>query len=78
MWSPLGNNWYDSLQMKATKNYSHGLDFTSSFTWSKELATGQGVNDVFNRANQKSIVDPLGPGDEMFVMHRPARSGFIP
>ena len=50
MWAPLGNNWYDSLQMKATKRYSHGLDFTAAFTWSKELATGQGVNDVFNRA----------------------------
>jgi len=61
MWAPLGNNWYDALQMKATKNYSHGLDFTASFTWSKELVTGQGVNDVFNRANQKSLASTSQP-----------------
>jgi hypothetical protein len=61
MWAPLGNNWYDSLQMKATKNYSHGLDLTASFTWSKELVTGQGVNDVFNRANQKSLASSSQP-----------------
>jgi hypothetical protein len=61
MWAPLGNNWYDSLQMKATKNTSHGLEFTAAFTWSKELATGSGVNDVFNRQNQKSIVSISQP-----------------
>jgi len=61
MWAPLGNNWYDSLQMKATKNFSHGLDFTAAFTWAKELATGQGVNDTFNRANQKSLVGSSQP-----------------
>jgi len=53
-WAPLGNSWYDSLQMKATKRYSHGLDFSVGFTWAKELATN-GANDVFNRANQKGL-----------------------
>ena len=61
MWAPLGNTWYDSLQVKATKRYSHGLDFTAAFTWSKELATGTGINDVFNRPNQKSIVSTSQP-----------------
>jgi hypothetical protein len=61
MWAPLGNNWYDSLQMKLNKRLSHGLDFTAAFTWSKELATGQGINDVFNRANQKSLVSSSQP-----------------
>jgi hypothetical protein len=62
-WSPLGNNWYDSLQVKATKRHSFGLDFTASFTWQKELLRGSddqaggggNINDVFNRANQKYI-----------------------
>lgn len=61
MWAPLGNTWYDSLQLKATKRLSHGLDFTASYTWSKNLATveEQGgetvpVNDSFNRPNQKT------------------------
>jgi hypothetical protein len=54
-WAPLGNTWYDSLQVKATKRLSRGLQFTSAFTWQKELSTLGPVNDVFNRPNQKSI-----------------------
>ena len=57
-WSPLGNSWYDSLQLKATKRYSHGLSATAGFTWQKELALGADggvINDVFNRRNQKNI-----------------------
>jgi len=62
---PLGKTWYDSLQAKVTKRLSHGLDFTYSFTWSKELTLGaesdggllfgQTVNDVFNRDVNKQL-----------------------
>ncbi|MGH9719306.1 MAG: carboxypeptidase regulatory-like domain-containing protein [Bryobacteraceae bacterium] len=62
LWAPLGNNWYDSLQLKFTKRYSRGLDFTAAYTRSKNLTTveDQGgevvpVNDVFNRRNQKAL-----------------------
>lgn len=67
IWSPLGNTWYDSLQVKATKRFSHGLDFTANYTRQKNLATGApanpvipgtgggSYNDVFNRANQKYL-----------------------
>jgi len=65
VWAPLGNSWYDSLQVKFTKRYSHGLDVSASYTWSKALARGTGgsnaaalgggVNDQFNRVNQKSL-----------------------
>jgi hypothetical protein len=62
-WSPLGNSWYDSLQLKATKRYSYGLDFSFAFTWQNEFTRGAedqggiaiGVNDVFNRRNQKHL-----------------------
>ena len=56
-WAPLGNAWYDALQTKITKRYSHGLTATAAITWQKELSTADGnaVNDVFNRPNQKSI-----------------------
>lgn len=69
-WAPLGNTWYDALQVEVVKRTSHGLDFTSSFTWQKELALGSGgnpgaggggINDVFNRANQKSLTSASTP-----------------
>ncbi len=63
-WAPLGSSWYDSLQVKVTKRYSHGLDLTAAFTWQKELTdVGGNINDVFNRRNQKS----LAPGSQPFV-----------
>ena len=37
---PLGSTYYDSLQVKATKRYSHGLTMTAAFTWQKELVRG--------------------------------------
>jgi hypothetical protein len=67
LFSPLGDTWYDSLQMKATKRYSHGLTFTTLFTWQKQLSNapasnvtvpgtgGQPINDVFNRGQNKSL-----------------------
>ncbi|HEY7334430.1 MAG TPA: TonB-dependent receptor [Bryobacteraceae bacterium] len=65
-WSPLGKTWYDSLQVKATQRFSHGLSFTSVFSWQKQLVLGSsnnplagtssgGYNDVFNRGLNKSI-----------------------
>ncbi len=64
-WAPLGKTWYDSLQIKVTKRYSHGLDLSSGFTWQKELRMGaEGemllsgmapINDVFNREQNKYI-----------------------
>ncbi|HEV3334498.1 MAG TPA: TonB-dependent receptor [Bryobacteraceae bacterium] len=35
--SPTGNTWYDSLQAKINKRFSHGLQATGTFTWSKAL-----------------------------------------
>lgn len=62
LWAPLGNTWYDSLQVKVTKRYSKGLTGTMAYTWSKNLTnveTQSGgvipLNDVYNRRNQKSF-----------------------
>jgi len=62
---PDGDTWYESLQTKATKRLSHGLEFGSTFTWAKQLdagveddfGRGDGViiNDAFNRRNQKAL-----------------------
>ena len=66
-WPPLGNSWYDALQTKVTKRFSHGLDFTYSFTWSKQFTVGSehdyayftpvtaAVNDVNNRRVNKYL-----------------------
>ena len=64
---PLGDTWYDSLQTKVTKRYSHGLDVQGAFTWQKELTNGANsdtsyltpnpplINDVFNYAQNKQV-----------------------
>jgi hypothetical protein len=61
-WAPLGRTWYDALQLKVTKRYSHGIDVNSGFTWQKELMMGSDtntgtatVNDVFNRQANKYL-----------------------
>ena len=64
-WVPIGDTWYESLQLKATERFSHGLEFSSAFTWAKQLTSGveddfgRGggvvVNDVFNRPNQRAL-----------------------
>jgi hypothetical protein len=69
-WAPDGNTWYNSLQAKATKRLSHGLEFTALFTWAKQLTTsppnlvnnattvGDGAaprNDVFNHMQNKYL-----------------------
>jgi hypothetical protein len=66
-WAPVGDTWYNSLQVKATKRFSHGFDFSSSFTWAKQedigteesIAQGGPVftatNDVFNRQQNKYL-----------------------
>jgi hypothetical protein len=55
MWAPVGNSWYDSLQVKVTKRFSHGLDGTIAYTWGKELALTGYSNDFYNRVNQKQM-----------------------
>jgi len=60
--APLGQSWYDSLQVKATKRYSYGLSLQSAFTWSKAEANPAGtVNNIFNHDIQKSITSVNQP-----------------
>ena len=61
MWAPLGDSWYDSLQAKVTQRFTHGLTGQAAFTWSKEEATGQAINNVFDPPNQKSLVSSSQP-----------------
>jgi hypothetical protein len=58
----LGKTWYDSLQLKVTKRFSHGLDMSFNYTHSKELQLGvendgggATANDIFNRSINKQF-----------------------
>jgi hypothetical protein len=54
--SQRGYSWYDALQSKVTKRYSHGLTASVSFTWQRELEYGIGVvNNVYNQRVNKQI-----------------------
>jgi hypothetical protein len=44
-WSPLGDTWYNALQVKATKRLSHGLSFLSTFSWQKTLTNGTEIGE---------------------------------
>jgi outer membrane receptor protein involved in Fe transport len=39
----IGKTWYDSLQFKATKRFSHGLSMQGSFVWAKGDVLGTGA-----------------------------------
>jgi hypothetical protein len=64
---PDGNTWYDSLQIKATQRFQHGLSAQLAYTWQKELTNGTNsntsyvtpspplINDVFNKSLDKQI-----------------------
>jgi hypothetical protein len=64
---PMGKTWYDALQTKVTKRFSHGLSAQASFVWSKATDIGAGseapiflsynpvVGDIFNYGSQKQL-----------------------
>jgi hypothetical protein len=64
---PDGNTWYDALQAKMTKRFSHGLSGQVAYTWQKELTNGTNsntsyvtpspplINDVFSKSLDKQI-----------------------
>ena len=64
---PLGDTWYDALQVKVTKRLSHGLNALVAYTYQKEQDLGVGsqtsyvvptnprINDVFNRQQNKQL-----------------------
>jgi len=64
---PMGDTWYDSLQIKFTKRFSHGLNAQVAYTWQKELTNGVNsntsyltpqdplINDVYNSSTWKQF-----------------------
>ena len=61
---PLGESKYDSLQVKAVKRYSRGLNLTATFTWQNErtnILTGTGTTplNVFDHPEDVFFVPEL-------------------
>ena len=64
-----GNSWYNALQVTLTKRLSHGLQFQSSYAWSKLIDETQGQAGADNQISSVFGADPShrrvdrGPAD---------------
>ena len=58
---PMGDTWYDSLQVKFTKRYSHGLTAQVAYTFQKELTNGVNSNTSYLTPNAPLINDVFNP-----------------
>jgi hypothetical protein len=76
---PIGKTWYDALQAKATKRFSHGLQMQAAFTWAKGLENGTGaetgffvtglpiINDLWNYGLNKQLNQLVPPFESLFT-----------
>jgi hypothetical protein len=55
---PMGDTWYDSLQVKMTKRFSHGLSAQGAYTWSKGLTNAANSNTSYLTPNDPVLNDP--------------------
>jgi hypothetical protein len=73
---PLGDTWYDSLQAKLPKRYSHGLDVQAAFTWQKELNNGVTSDTSYFTPGTVLINDVRVHGGLRFHQHGSGRLQF--
>ena len=53
--APLGDSWYDSLQVKVVKRLSHGLTATMAYTFSKALDSTMNAGSIYDRSTFKGL-----------------------
>lgn len=76
--SPTGDSKYDSLQVKATKRLSHGLQVNGSFTWGQGFYR-PGRQDFFNPAESVWALQQIPPRDLNFnAIYTVPRASFLP
>jgi len=54
---PLGKTWYDSMQVKVTKRYSHGFQASGNFTWAKASVIGSASDSSYYLGSQAVSTD---------------------
>ncbi len=53
--APLGDSWYDALQTKLIKRFSHGLTASATYTFSKSLDSTTNAGSIYNRSSFKGL-----------------------
>jgi hypothetical protein len=56
------NSWYHGLQVQLRKRMSRGLQFQSSYTWSKAIDETQGMTDAENAASHYAAANGFSRG----------------
>jgi len=78
IWDPLGDTWYNALQVKANKRFSHGLSFVGTFSWQKTLVLGSEIgepnpgstgNALVNDPNNRRIDKYISQYDQPFLLN---------
>src|SRR5437868_14081026 len=53
----MGKTWYDSMQVKVTKRFSHGLQANGNFTWAKGSVIGSASDSTYFLTGQALVTD---------------------
>ncbi len=64
---PMGKTWYDSMQVKVTKRFSHGLQAAGNFTWAKANVIGSASDSTFFLTGQAVTTDVYNFNDNKQV-----------
>ena len=78
--SPVGNSWYDSLQMKLNARLRHNITALGTFTWAKSITRIATFNDWTNFSTQKALdANSIPKSLSMNVMYQTPHltSGFL-
>ena len=71
----MGDTWYDSLQIKVTKRYSHGLTAQVAYTLSKSLTNAANSNTSYLTPNDPVLNDPYNTADHQAALRLRSAAG---